>query len=60
MDEEAALEYAEQILCGNCDKDAQIKRLTAHLETWKVLAQARYTKMVSARLRIKELEGLGE
>ena len=39
------------------DKDTQIKRLTAHVEMWKELAQARYTKMVDARLRIKELEG---
>ena len=39
------------------DKDTQIKRLKADLETWKILAQGRYTKMVAARLRVKELEG---
>ena len=39
------------------DKDTQIKRLTAHVEMWKELAKSRYTKMVDARLRIKELEG---
>ena len=59
-DDMMTLEQAQDELCGNCDKDAQIKSLTAHVEMWKALAQARYTKMVDARLRIKELEGLGE
>jgi len=56
-DDMMTLEAAEERLCGNCDKDTQIKRLKADLETWKILAQGRYTKMVDARLRIKELEG---
>jgi hypothetical protein len=50
-------EEAEEQLCGNCDKDTQIKRLTAHVEMWKELAHGRYTKMVDARLRVKALEG---
>ena len=56
-DDMMSLEAAQDRLCGNCDKDTQIKRLTAHVEMWKELAQSRYTKMVDARLRIKELEG---
>ena len=50
------LEAAQDQLCGNCDKDTQIKRLTAHVEMWKELAQSRYTKMVDARLRLRELD----
>lgn len=56
-DDMLTLEEARSELCGNCDKDTQIKRLTAHVEMWKELANARYTKMVNARLRVKELEG---
>ena len=56
-DDLMTLEQAQDELCGNCDKDAQIKSLKAHVEMWKTLAQARYTKMVDARLRVRKLEG---
>jgi len=53
MDEEQALEYAEEVLCDKCRK---VMRLEAEVYTWKTLAQARFKKMVAARQRVKELE----
>ena len=57
--------------CDNCEKpkvcpedcgtyqdlDYEVKHYKALAEQWKLLATMRYTKMVDARLRVKELEG---